>query len=141
MVFVALWKLGHWFSLGTSLSLRYHGHRRSNGLAGRSDRNWKKCPPLATYSPHACGPCERVHYELRESLVGLRKCFQQQRKEAWEMHKKNIEENQRISQLEDEVHALYSQIDDLQIQLVMKNSQNAEKSMGIDPNPPAELDD
>lgn len=57
------------------------------------------------------------------------------------MHKKNIEENQRISQLEDEVHALYSQIDDLQIQLVMKNSQNAEKSMGIDPNPPAELDD
>lgn len=74
-------------------------------------------------------------------MVGLRKCFQQQRKEAWEMHKKNIEENQRISQLEDEVHALYSQIDDLQIQLVMKNSQNAEKSMGIDPNPPAELDD
>lgn len=57
------------------------------------------------------------------------------------MHKKNIEENQRISQLEDEVHALYSQIDDLQIQPVMKNSQNAEKSMGIDPNPRAELDD
>lgn len=59
----------------------------------------------------------REQYELSEILANLQKCFQQQCDEAWEMQEKN----QKISQLEDEGLALRSQIEDLKIQLVMKN--------------------
>lgn len=78
----------------------------SRRVASPADKRQVMTHPQVEFTPPDCEICNKEYFKLREGLAVIHRFLQQQQHESYEMQEKQIENNLKICQLEDEINTL-----------------------------------